>query len=36
VITASQINTYDVINADQLVLVEGAVTKIDSLLTEKQ
>jgi len=36
VITASQINTYDVINADQLVLVEGAVSKIDSLLTENQ
>jgi len=36
VITASQINTYDVINADQLVLVEGAVSKIDSMLTEKQ
>lgn len=36
VITANQINTYDVINADQLILVEGAVSKIDSLLTEKQ
>jgi len=36
VITANQINTYDVINADQLVLVEGAVGKIDSLLTEKE
>ena len=36
VITANQINTYDVINADQLVLVEGAVGKIDTLLTEKQ
>jgi large subunit ribosomal protein L4 len=36
VITASQINTYDVINADQLVLLEGAVSKIDTLLTEKQ
>jgi large subunit ribosomal protein L4 len=36
IITASQINTYDVINADQLILVEGAVSKIDSLLTEKQ
>ena len=36
VITASQINTYDVINADQLVLAEGAVSKIDSILTEKQ
>lgn len=36
IITASQINTYDVINADQLILVEGAVSKIDSLLTEKE
>jgi large subunit ribosomal protein L4 len=36
VITANQINTYDVMNADQLILVEGAVSKIDSLLTEKQ
>jgi large subunit ribosomal protein L4 len=36
VITANQINTYDVINADQVVLVEGAVSKIDSLLTEKE
>ena len=36
VITANQINTYDVINADQLVLVEGAVSKIDSLLTETE
>jgi large subunit ribosomal protein L4 len=36
VITANQINTYDVINADQLVLVEGSVSKIDTLLTEKQ
>jgi large subunit ribosomal protein L4 len=36
IITASQINTYDVINADQLILVEGAVSKIDSMLTEKQ
>jgi len=36
VITASQINTYDLINADQLVLVEGAVSKIETLLTDKQ
>ncbi|MBY0434791.1 MAG: 50S ribosomal protein L4 [Cyclobacteriaceae bacterium] len=32
VITASQINTYDVINADKLVLVESSVEKIDNLL----
>lgn len=32
VITASQINTYDVINADKLILVESSVGKIDTLL----
>jgi len=32
VITASQINTYDVINADKLILVESTVGKIDTLL----
>lgn len=32
VITSSQINTYDVINADKLVLVESSVEKIDNLL----
>ncbi|NOT74537.1 MAG: 50S ribosomal protein L4 [Cyclobacteriaceae bacterium] len=34
VITASQINTYDVINADKLVLVESSVGKIDNLLNK--
>jgi len=32
VITASQINTYDVIHADKLILVESSVGKIDTLL----
>lgn len=32
VITASQINTYDVMNADQLILVESSINKIDNLL----
>lgn len=35
VITADQINTYDVVNADQLVVLEGALNKIDNLLTAK-
>jgi len=34
VITASQINTYDVINADKLILVESSVGKIDNLLNK--
>ncbi|MBL7864776.1 MAG: 50S ribosomal protein L4 [Cyclobacteriaceae bacterium] len=32
VITAAQINTYDVIHADKVILVESSVEKIDSLL----
>ncbi len=32
IITASQINTYDVIHADKLILVESSVGKIDTLL----
>jgi large subunit ribosomal protein L4 len=32
VITASQINTYDVVNADQLILVESSVNKLETLL----
>ncbi len=32
VITASQLNTYDVINADQLILVESSVNKLETLL----
>ncbi|HZY81625.1 MAG TPA: 50S ribosomal protein L4 [Cyclobacteriaceae bacterium] len=34
VITASQINTYDVVNADQLILLEGSLNKIDNLLKD--
>jgi large subunit ribosomal protein L4 len=34
VITASQINTYDVVNADQLILLEGSINKIDNLLKD--
>ena len=34
IITASQINTYDVINADKLILVESSVEKIDNLLNK--
>lgn len=34
IITASQINTYDVVNADQLILVEGSINKIDNLLKD--
>ena len=34
VITASQINTYDVIHADKLILVESSVSKIDNLLNK--
>jgi large subunit ribosomal protein L4 len=33
VITASQINTYDVVNADQLILVESSVNKLETLLS---
>jgi large subunit ribosomal protein L4 len=32
VITASQLNTFDVIHADKVILVESSVGKIDSLL----
>jgi large subunit ribosomal protein L4 len=34
IITASQLNTYDVINADRLILVESSVGKIDNLLNK--
>ena len=32
VITADQLNTYDVVNADNLVIVESSIEKIDNLL----
>lgn len=35
VITVSQINTYDVMNADQLILVESSVSKIDTILNKQ-
>ncbi len=34
VITASQINTYDVLNADCLLLVESSIGKIDTILNK--
>ncbi len=34
IIAASQINTYDVVNADQLILAEGSISKIDNLLKD--
>jgi large subunit ribosomal protein L4 len=35
VVTADQINTYDVMNAEQLILVESSLTKIDNLLNKQ-
>jgi large subunit ribosomal protein L4 len=35
IITADQINTYDVMNAEQLILVEGSLTKIDNILNKQ-
>jgi len=35
VVTADQINTYDVMNAEQLILVESSLSKIDNLLTKE-
>lgn len=32
VVTAGQLNTYDVLNAEQLILVESSLSKIDNLL----
>jgi len=34
IITASQINTFDVVNADQLILMESSINKIDNLLKD--
>jgi large subunit ribosomal protein L4 len=34
IITAAQINTYDVLNADTLVLVESSISKIDNILNK--
>jgi large subunit ribosomal protein L4 len=35
VVTANQINTYDVMNAEQLILVESSLSKIDNLLNKQ-
>ncbi len=35
IITAAQINTYDVMNADQLILVESSINKIDNILNKQ-
>ncbi len=34
IITVNQINTYDVMNADQLILVESSISKMDTLLNK--
>jgi large subunit ribosomal protein L4 len=34
IITAAQINTYDVLNADTVVLVESSIGKIDNILNK--
>ena len=34
IITAAQINTFDVVNADQLILLEGSINKLDNLLKD--
>ena len=34
VVTADQINTYDLLNADNLILCEGSIDKIHNLLTK--
>lgn len=35
IITADQINTYDVINAEQIILIESSLSKIDNLLNKQ-
>lgn len=35
IITVDQINTFDVINADQLIFVESSLSKIDNLLNKR-
>ena len=35
IVTADQINTYDVMNAEQVILVESSITKIDNLLNKQ-
>jgi large subunit ribosomal protein L4 len=35
IVTADQINTYDVMNAEQVIFVESSITKIDNLLNKQ-
>ncbi|MEL7006111.1 MAG: 50S ribosomal protein L4 [Bacteroidota bacterium] len=35
IVTADSLNTYDVLNADMVILSEGSVEKIDNLLNKK-
>ena len=35
IITVNQINTYDVMNADQLIFVESSISKIDTILNKQ-
>jgi large subunit ribosomal protein L4 len=35
IVTADQINTYDVMNAELVILVESSITKIDNLLNKQ-
>ena len=35
VVTADQINTYDVVNAEQVIFVESSLNKIDNLLNKQ-
>jgi large subunit ribosomal protein L4 len=35
IITVNQMNTYDLMNADQLILVESSISKIDSILNKQ-
>lgn len=35
IVTADQINTYDVVNAEQVILIESSITKIDNLLNKQ-
>ena len=35
IVTADQINTYDVMNAEQLIFVESSLSKIDNLLNKQ-
>ena len=35
IVTASQLNTYDLMNAQQLILVEASIEKIDNILNKQ-